>query len=104
MLDERSTVQMDVMLDNIESAVTHLKDGDLLTFTIPDGIPMQVIDRFMAHLAPRIDEVRVQTGRRFGVLVLTGGLEVELVKGDRDYNRLRTELEEVKQTLAKLLK
>lgn len=90
-------------LGNIESKMHNLQDGDFLVITVPNHIPAQVIERFSQQLQPRVDEIRQHTGRKFGVLLFVEGVTVEVVRHDREYTRLKTELEELKQTVAKLI-
>lgn len=108
--DGPDSIQMQHVLDNIEAAVTHLQDGDLMVIKMGDQVSPRDVDNFRRQLVPTIERIRTETKRNFSVIVLTGPLEVEVMRNESAYYRLakeqiafRTELNEVKATIAKLI-
>jgi len=111
--DGPNSIALQRVFDNLESAVTHLENGDLLVFTIPEGVPAHMVAEFRRHAGPMIQRLREEAKRDFAVLVLTGGVQAEVLRaGDggslywrlaKDQIGFRTELNELKATVAKLI-
>lgn len=107
------TIHVIKALDNIESRLSNVQDGDFLVVTFPAYLASQEVERFAQQLHKRVEEIRRHTKRQFGVLLLVEGVTVDVVRKhtDREYWRLakaqvamQTELNELKAEVAKLIK
>lgn len=88
------------VITNAEIAALHLKDGDILVLRVSDDMDSSFIDRITQQLRKMVE---ITCHQNIALCILTPDMDLDIVKSEKEISKLRSEVVELKQQIAKIL-